>query len=148
MQQNFIVYTENFDCWRSITLVDSDDLATISVAAPFHNSATKLFCLAILKFWIEDKIRMNEPHLARPFRKNIPWYFQLYLIFIAAKPNYDHVAHVPKFSLDDLNGFKIRTKDYLGLIQGSGGVPLSYIIRDDVVCPVITTDSSRNIKIH
>ena len=94
-QLNFIVHIENFDRWRSFTLVDFDALATISITAPFHISATKLFCLAISKFWIEDKIRMNEPHLAHQFRQDITWYFQLYQTCIAAKINNDHVVHGP-----------------------------------------------------
>ena len=49
-QHNFIVHTENFNRWRFITLVDFDTLATISVTAPFDISATKLFCLAVIKF--------------------------------------------------------------------------------------------------
>ena len=147
-QRNFIVYTENFDLWRSFTLVDFDALATISVTAPFHISATKLLCFAVLKFWIEEKIRINEFHLTHQFRQDITLYFQLYQTFIAAKFNNDHVAHRPQFSSDDWNGFKTGTNDYLGLIQGSGRVPLSYVIRDDAVHPVITTGSSHNIKIH
>ena len=98
---NFVVHTENFDHWRSFTLVDFDALATISVAAPFNISATKLFRFAVLKLWIEDKIRMNEPHLARQFKQNITCYFQFYQTFMTARINNDHVAHGPQFSSDD-----------------------------------------------
>ena len=58
-------------------LVDFDALATIKATTPFDINTTKLFHLAILKFWIEDKIRMNEPHLVSQFRQDITWYFQL-----------------------------------------------------------------------
>ena len=81
---NFIVHTENFSRWGSFTLVDFDALATPGATATFDVSATKLFCLAVLKFWIEDKIRMNEPHLASQFRQDIDQYFQLYQTFVTA----------------------------------------------------------------
>ena len=70
----FIVHTEDFSRWGSFTLVDFDALHTLRATAAFNIRATKLFCLAVLKFWIEDKIRMNEPHLASQFRQDIDQY--------------------------------------------------------------------------
>ena len=45
------------------------------------------------------------------------------------------------------SGFETGTIDYHGSIQGSGGVPLSYILRDDELCPDITTASSGDTKV-
>ena len=75
--RNFIVHTENFNYWGCYTLVDFDALVTLRATAPFDISATQLLRLSVLKFWIEDKIRMNERHLASQFRQDIDQYFQL-----------------------------------------------------------------------
>ena len=61
--RDFIVDTEHFNHWESFTLVDFDALATLGQIADFDVSATQLFRLSVLKFWIEDKNRMREPHL-------------------------------------------------------------------------------------
>ena len=55
--------------------------------------------------------------------------------------------HVPQFNIDDWSGFKTGTIGYLDSIQGSAGVPLSYILRDDVLCPPITIASPQDTKI-
>ena len=68
---NFIVHTENFSRWGSFILVNFDAFATLRATATFDISATQLLRLSVLKFWIEDKIRMNEPHLASQFRQDI-----------------------------------------------------------------------------
>ena len=67
---------------------------------------------------------------------------------MTARSNSDRVLHGPQFSSDDWNGFETGTKDYLGLILGRGGVPLSYVIRDNADRPVIAPGSSRNNKIY
>ena len=146
--RNFIVHTKNFSCWGSFTLVNFDALTTLRATVTFNISVTKLFCFAILKFLIEDKIRMNEPHFASQFRQDIDQYFQLYQTFVTAKNNSNLVPHGPQFSSDDWNGFKTGTKDYLGLILGSGGVPLSYVIRGNADRPIIASGSSRHNKIY
>ena len=90
---------------------------------------------------------MNEPHVAYQLRQDFTPYINLYQAFIAAGINNDHVIHGPQFNMNDWSGFKTGTIDYLGSIQGSEGVPLSYILRDDILRPEITTDSLRDTKI-
>ena len=139
---------EGLDCWTVFTLIDFDDLATIVDFTPFTISVLKLRCLTALKFWIEDKIRMNKPHIAAQFTQDtITTYTWLYEVFVAARDNNSKIVHESQFNLDDWSGFEIGTIECLGSIQGSGGVPLSYILRDDVHPPDITTASSCDIKI-
>ena len=129
-------------------MVDFDALATLRATVPFDISATQLLRLLVLKFWIEDGIRMNEHRLASQFRQNIDQYFQLYQTFVTARSNSDCVPHGRQFSLDNWNGFETEIKNCLGSILGRGGVPLSYIIRDNMDHPVIAPGSSRHNKIY
>ena len=69
-------------------------------------------------------------------------------MFVTARSNSDRVPDRPQFSFNDWNGFKSGTKDYLGSILGRGGVPLSYVIRDNADHPVIASGSSRHNKIY
>ena len=62
--RNFIMENEGLNCWIVFTLIDFDDLKTVGNFTPITISALKLRCLIVLKFWIEDKIRMNKPHVA------------------------------------------------------------------------------------
>ena len=69
---NFIMGNEGLDRWTNFTLIGYGDLASIAKSAsrhtpPFSIGVLKLKCLTALKFWIEDKIRMNEPRVAAHF---------------------------------------------------------------------------------
>ena len=70
-QLNFIVDNKGFDHWIAFTLIDFDTLATINKSAPFLINSTKLFCLTVITFLIEDKIKMNEPHVVYQFKQDI-----------------------------------------------------------------------------
>ena len=55
---------------------------------PFSIGIFKLKCLAALKFWIEDKIRMNELHVATQFtHATMTIYIKIYSAYVAAKDN-------------------------------------------------------------
>ena len=60
---NFIMENEGINRWIIFTLIDFDDLANVGNFAPFTIITLKLRYLLVLKFWIEDKIRMNTPHV-------------------------------------------------------------------------------------
>ena len=92
-------------------MVDFDASATLRTTAPFDISASQLLRLSVLKFWIEDKNRMNERHLASQFRQEIDEYFQLYQAFVTAQGNSNRVPYGPPFSLDDWIGLETGTKD-------------------------------------
>ena len=82
---------EGLDCWTSFTLIDFDDLASISKSAsrhttPFTIGVLKLKCLTAVKFWIEDKIRMNETPVVAAFTQDVlTTYIWLYATFTAVK---------------------------------------------------------------
>ena len=72
VERNYVMENENLDRWTAFSLIGYDDLASIAKNAsrhsvPFLIGVLKLKCLATLKFWIEDKNRMNEPHAAAQF---------------------------------------------------------------------------------
>ena len=146
--RDFIVDTENFNRWESFTLVDFDALVTLKQTADFDISATQLFCLSVLKFWIEDKNRMREPHSSIHFRRDIDQYFQLYQAFLTAQSSNNFIPNKQKFSSDDWIGFKTGTKEIFHSILGQKGVPLSYVIQDNTNRPVITLGSTRRNKIY
>ena len=54
---------------------------------------------------------------------------------------YAKLVHGPQLNTDDWSGFETGTIECLGSIQGSGGVPLSYMLKDDVLRPPITIAS-------
>ena len=74
-QRNFFMENEGLNRRIVFTLIAFDHLATIVDFTPFTISVLKLRCLIVLKFWIEDKIRMNKPHLASQFKLDITQYF-------------------------------------------------------------------------
>ena len=130
------------DCWVAFTLITFEDLTTIRDNAPFTINAVKLRRLAILKFWIEDKIRMYEPPVATQFTQDtIITYNRLYETFVASR---DCGAPIlgPIFDEDDWEGFETVTTSCLNSVQGRGGVPLSYILRDNSLRPTITNTPS------
>ena len=145
---DFIVDTEYFNCWEFFTLVDSNAFATLGQITDFDVSATQLFRLSVLKFWIEDKYRMRKPHSSIHFRRDIDQYFRLYQAFLTAQSTNNFIPNGPKFSSDDWIGFKTGTKEILQSILGRKGVPLSYVIRDNTNRPVITPGSTRRDKIY
>ena len=91
--RDFIVDTEHFNQWEFFTLVDFDVLATLGQIADFDISATQLFRLSILKFWIEDKNRMREPHFSIHFRRDIDQCFQLYQAFLTAQSSNNFIPN-------------------------------------------------------
>ena len=145
--------SEGLDCWINFTLIDFVDLANIAKSAsrhttPFTIGVLKLKCLNALKFWIEDKIRMNEPYVAAAFTFNVlTTYIWLYTAFAAAKCDNVEFVNGPQLNVDDWNGFETGTSECLNTIQGSGGVPLSYMLRNDLLCPILNITSSREAKI-
>ena len=98
---------EGLDHWISFTLIDFEDLANIDKLASRHTSpfmigVLKLKCLNTLKFWIEDKIRMNEPHAAWDFTWDVLMvYIRLYSAFVAAKDDIVEFVDGPQLYIDD-----------------------------------------------
>ena len=85
---------------------------------------------------------MYEPHVATQFTQDTrTTYTRLYETFVASR---DRGAPIlgPIFDKDDWEGLETVTTACLNSIQGRGGVPLSYILRDNSLCPTITTTSS------
>ena len=100
-ERAFITTNEGLDFWVAFTLIAFEDLMTIRDNAPFTINAVKLRRLTILKFWIEDKIRMYEPPVATHFTQGtIITYNRLYETFIASR---DRGAPIlgPIFDEDD-----------------------------------------------
>ena len=92
--------------------------------------------LAALKFLIEDKIRMNEPHVAGHFTCPVMTnYIKLYAAFIAAKDENVEFVNGPQLDKDDWVTFETGTNECLTSLQSSGGVPLSYMLR--MICFVL-----------
>ena len=152
-QRSFILDSKGLDSWTSFTLIDYDDLPIIAKntsrrTAPFANGVLKQKCLATLKFWIEDVIRMNETHTAAEFTRQIMLdYIQLYAAYAKAKDDNVEFVNSPQFDKDDWIGLETRTFEYLASIQGNNGVPISYLLRDNQLCPALTVASLRKTKI-
>ena len=71
-ERDFIMGNEGLDHWTAFTLIGHDDLASIAKIALCHNTSfsigvLKLNCLAALKFWITDKIRMKKNHVTTQY---------------------------------------------------------------------------------
>ena len=67
VEHNFVMRNKGLDCWTAFSLIGYDDLESVAKnlsrhTVPFSIGVLKLKCLAALKFWTEDKTRMNEPH--------------------------------------------------------------------------------------
>ena len=90
-QRNFILNTEGLNSWIAFTLIDYDDFSSTAKhasrhIAPFSLGVLKQKRLAALKFWIEDMIRMNEPHTATAFTPQVMMdYIELYIAYVKAK---------------------------------------------------------------
>ena len=125
---------EGLDCSSSFTLINFDDLTRIVKSAfshttPFTIGVFKLKCLTTLKFWIEDKIRINETYIAAHFTQNtITTYIRLYAAFTAGKDDNVKFVNGPQLNKDGCNKFETGANECLGSIQGSGGVSLSYML--------------------
>ena len=70
--QNFLLTSESLDTWASFEAIEYDDFASISKNAtrhtpPFSLGVLKQKRLSALKFWIEDKARMNKVPAAANF---------------------------------------------------------------------------------
>ena len=63
-EREFIMRNDGLDCWVAFALISFEDLTTIRNNAPFTINVLQLKCLVILKFWIEEKIRMYKPLVA------------------------------------------------------------------------------------
>ena len=124
-QRNFILNSEGLDNWTSFTLIDYDDLPSIAKNASRHTASfpigvIKLKCLATLKFWIEDNIRMNETHAAAAFTQpTMMTYIQLNAAYVTAKDDNIEFVNGPQFKKEDWIGFETGTFECLAPIQGS-----------------------------
>ena len=89
---------------------------------------------------------MYEPHVASQFtRDTITTYNRLYETFVASRDRGAPI-HGPQFDANDWNGFETGTIACLSSVQGRGGVPSSYMLRSDVLCPLITIASSEALR--
>ena len=153
-QRNFILDSEGLDSWTSFTLIDYDDLPSITKnasrhTAPFAIGVLKQKYLAALKFWIEDVIQMNETHTAAAFTRQIMLnYVQLYAAYAKTKDDNVEFVNGPQFDKEDWIGFETGTFKCLASIQGNNGVPLFYLLTDDRLCPALIIASLRKTKIY
>ena len=153
-QRNFLMTTEGLDSWVAFTSIDYADFAGISKNASRHTPSFSLGVLkqkrlSALKFWIEDAIRMNElPHTAVAFTPQVMGdYIELYDAFVKAKVSSIEFVNGPQFDPNDWVVFETGTEECLSMIQSHNGVPLSYLLRDDTRCPILTVVSDRDTKI-
>ena len=70
VERAYIMRNKGLDCWVAFTLISFEDLTTIRNNAPFTINTLKLKCLVVLKFWIDDKIRIYEPHVTSQFTQD------------------------------------------------------------------------------
>ena len=97
---DYITTNEGLDSWDAFTMIDFDDfgdIAKLVLRRPidqFTISAVKIKALKALKFWIEDKARMNEPMNAVLFTCPIlSEYVRLHAITsVAQKDNVEFVV--------------------------------------------------------
>ena len=137
-QRNFIFTTEGLASWVAFTLIDYADFVSISKNAsrhttPFSLGVLKQKCLAVLKFWIEDVIRINKlPHTAAAFTPQIlTEYIKSYATYVKAKVESVEFVNGSQFDPDTWVDFETGTGECLFVIQGYFGVPISYLLRDD-----------------
>ena len=103
--------------------------------------------LTALKFWIEDKIRMDEPHVAGHFTLQVMTkYVSLYTAFVANKVENAEFVNGPQLDTDDWVNFETGTYECLTSLQGGGGVKLLYMLRDELLRPAITINAPRDLK--
>ena len=133
-KRNCIINNEGLDRFLSFTMISYEDLANIAKTASRHTPAfsigvLKMKMLTALKFWIEDKIRMNGPHVAGQFTCQVMTeYVSLYTAFVANKIEDAEFVNGPQLDKDDWVNFETGTYEYLTSLQSSGGVKLSYML--------------------
>ena len=82
---------EGLDRWGSFTMIEFTDFVDITKSAsrhtaPFTIGFLRFKGLKALKFWIEDKLRMNEPSASVGFtRAVLTEYTKLYASAVSAK---------------------------------------------------------------
>mmetsp|Transcript_9004 Transcript_9004/g.10534 ORF Transcript_9004/g.10534 Transcript_9004/m.10534 type:complete len:89 (-) Transcript_9004:1524-1790(-) len=87
-----------------IEFIDFVDIAKSASrhTAPFTISVLKLKCLKTLKFWIEDKLRMNKPLAVTVFTLDtLNDCIQLYASAVATKNNNVKFVVGPQFDPND-----------------------------------------------
>ena len=152
-QQTFLLNTESLDSWAAFEAIDYDDFASISKNAsrhipPFSLGVLKQKRLLALKFWIKDKARMNELPTTAGFTAQIlAEYIELYDAFVKAKVASVEFVNGPQFDTENWVVFETGTEEYLSDIQSHNGVPLSYLLRDDTHCPILTILSDCDTKL-
>ena len=105
-QRNFILNTEGLDSWLAFKLIDHDDFSSISKntsrhTAPFLLGGLKQKRLAVLKFWIKDIIRMNEPHTTAALTPQVMAdYIELYEAYVEAQAESVEFVNGPQFDQD------------------------------------------------
>ena len=62
----------------------------------------------------------------------MPEYIELYDVFVRAKDSSIKFVNGPQFDANDWVVFKTGTEECLSVIQSHNGVPLSYLLRDDI----------------
>ena len=107
-----VINDEGLDRFLSFTMISYEDLAHIAKNAtrhipPFSIGVLKMKMLTALKFWIEDKIRMNEPHVAGHFTRQVMTeYVKLYAAFVANKVENAEFVNGPQLDKDDWVNFE------------------------------------------
>ena len=91
---------------------------------------------------------MNEPHVAGHFTRQVMTdYIKLYAAFVANKVENAEFVNGPQLDKDDWVNFETGTYECLTSLQSSGGVKLSYMLRDELLRPTVTVNSPRDMKI-
>ena len=114
-QCNFVTDNEGFDRWTAFSLINYDDVLSIAKnatrhTAPFSIGVLKLKCLTALKFWIENKTKMNELHVTAQFiRATMTVCINLYLAYVTVKDDNIKFVDGPQLDKEDWVGFETRT---------------------------------------
>ena len=124
-------------------MINFTDFSDIAKTATQHTTSfivddVKIKALKALKFLIEDKQRMDE--LKRHGDSNhavLHKYVQLYTITSAAEKDNVEFVVGPKLYTLDWYTFANGTEECLVPIIGNVGVPLSCMIRDDILRPAL-----------
>ena len=110
-QKDYIRDNEGLDRWINFTLIDCDYITIIAKSAsrhtvPFTIGVLKLKCLKALKFWVDDKFRMNKTPTHGHFTRAV---LQTYICLYASSilKTGDNVEFVvgPQLDVNDWNTF-------------------------------------------
>ena len=154
-QRTYLIDVKGLNCWTTFATIDFSDFGDIAKqtaqhTVPFTIGVVKIIALKALKFWIEDKGRMDEVRRHGSFTTAVlNEYIQLYTVISDTSTN--SVEFVVRTKLDpmDWDTFANGTEEWLGILLGNGGVPLSYMIRDNTLRPDIDpSTTSRPVKLH